>query len=53
MTVDELTKESIRSGFDELVVGRNLLRLLDGPNAIEKAIGYAAIIAKAKVSRQK
>lgn len=49
--LDELTRGTIDSGFDPLQIGRTLLALCDYPDGIEKAIAYAAIIAKAKRAR--
>lgn len=49
--IDQLSTEAIRSGFDPLLIGKHLLMLAEGPNGIERAIGYASIIAKAKLAR--
>ena len=52
-SIDELTSEAIAKSFDPLVIGEHLLELSEGANGIEKATAYAAIIAKARISRQK
>lgn len=52
-TLHEITTEAIKSDFDPMVVGRNLLELSMQSDGIEKAVAFAAIIAKAKVSRAK
>jgi hypothetical protein len=49
--IDELTRGAIDSGFDPLQIGRTLLELCEQPDGIERVIGYAAIIAKAKRAR--
>jgi ADP-ribosylglycohydrolase len=49
--LDEMTKRAIDNGFDPLQIGRTLLDLCDLPDGIEKAVAYAAIIAKAKRAR--
>jgi ADP-ribosylglycohydrolase len=53
VSVDEATDAAIRSNFDPRVVGSYLMRLAEGESGIEHAIGYAAIIAKAKQARMK
>lgn len=45
------TRECIKAGFDATRLGENLLALITGPEGIERAIAFAAIIAKAKLSR--
>jgi ADP-ribosylglycohydrolase len=45
------TRDCIRGGFDATRVGENLLALVNGPEGIERAIAFAAIIAKAKLAR--
>lgn len=50
-SVDELTDQAIKSGFRPELIGRHLLELADREYAIEKAIAYAAIIAKARLAR--
>ncbi|RDH91092.1 MAG: hypothetical protein DIZ77_11840 [endosymbiont of Seepiophila jonesi] len=50
-TVDKKTQEAIQSGFDESLIGKHLLDFAADPEGIEKAIGYTAIIIKAKRTR--
>lgn len=50
-SLDALTQHCIRGGFDAADLGHALLSLMKGPDAIERAIAFAAIIAKAKVVR--
>lgn len=52
-SIDEHTNVCIRSGFDATVIGDSLLALMRGDLAIENAIAFAAIIAKAKIAREK
>ena len=52
-TIDECTQVCIRSDFKPETIGSMLLKLIDGENAVEKAIAFTAIIAKAKVARDK
>jgi ADP-ribosylglycohydrolase len=52
-SIDELTAEAIRGGFDAGLIGAQLLELADGSNGIEKVVAYASIIAKARLSRQR
>lgn len=49
--LDTLTQKCIKGGFDPEEVGNALLSQMNGPDAIERAIAFAAIIAKAKVVR--
>ena len=51
LSIDALSQQCIRGGFDPTKLGEALLALLEGPDAIERAIGFVAIIAKAKVVR--
>ena len=51
--IDVLTNEAIQSNFNPEVIGLHLLALSERPDGIEKAITYAGIIAKAKISRRK
>ena len=53
LTVDVATDNSIRSDFQEEVVGRMLMKLAEQEDGIEKSIAFAAIIAKAKRARIK
>lgn len=49
--LDEYTQIVIRSNFDPRTIGELLVRVADQPNGIERAIGFAAIVAKARVRR--
>lgn len=51
VTLHKLTTEAIESGFNETLIGKHLLSLAVQPDGIEKAIAYAAIIAKARLAR--
>lgn len=50
-SIDDMTTEAIKSGFNHDLIGRHLVELAEGPNGIELAIAYTAIIAKAKRAR--
>ena len=52
-TVDAWTNEVIHSGFDEIVLGRTFNRCIDQSQSVEAAVGFAAIVAKAKLARQR
>jgi ADP-ribosylglycohydrolase len=52
-SLDRLSDEAIRSGFDPLIIGKHVLELAGQPNGIELAVGYASIIAKAKMARSR
>jgi hypothetical protein len=49
--LDELTSEAIRSGFDNQLIGSHLKELAERPDGIELAMGYAAIVVKARAAR--
>lgn len=49
--LDEYTQIVIRSHFDPKTIGELLLRVADQTDGIERAIGFAAIVAKARVRR--
>lgn len=51
--IDELTKRAIASGFEPVLIGEQIVMLAGSKGGIEKAIAYAAIIAKAVVARSK
>lgn len=51
-TLHSITDEVIASGFAPEVVGRALLELADRDDGIEVATQYAAIVAKARLSRR-
>lgn len=50
-SIDEHTNFCIKSKFDPLAIGESLLELSSGEDGIEKAIAFAAVIAKAKIAR--
>jgi ADP-ribosylglycohydrolase len=50
-TIDDLTSEAIKSGFDSSLIGSHLLDFAGQPDGIEQAIAYASIIVKAKRAR--
>lgn len=50
-TLDEMTSEAIRNGFDPTLIGAQLLEVADRQNGVEQAIAYSAIIAKARAAR--
>jgi ADP-ribosylglycohydrolase len=50
-SIDDMTTEAIKSGFNYDLIGRHLVDIAEGPNGIELAIAYTAIIAKAKRAR--
>jgi hypothetical protein len=51
--IDLLTQKAIASNFDERLIGKHLVSLARGGGGVDKAIGYAAIIAKAIATRQR
>lgn len=51
-SLHELTDEAISGGFDARVIGSHLLELSQRDDGIEKASMYAAVIAKARLSRR-
>ena len=52
-TLDAWTNEVISSNFDDQVLGQMLNECIDTSQSVEKAIGFSAIIAKAKLARLK
>lgn len=52
-TVDSWSDEAISSDFDDRTLGRLLNRCIDQSQSVETTIGFAAIIAKAKLARQR
>lgn len=52
-TIDELTQEAIRSGFNSKLIGEHVLELAKGEDGIERAISYVSIVAKARITRQR
>lgn len=53
VTIDIATDNVIRSGFQEEMAGKMLMKLVEQNDGIEKAIAFSAIIAKAKQARMK
>lgn len=53
LTLDQLTDAAIRSEFNAKLIGEHLLDLSEQENGIELAIGYVAIVVKAKKARIK
>jgi ADP-ribosylglycohydrolase len=51
-SLDHVTDLAIRSNFDPRLIGEQLLRFADSDKSLELAIGYAAIIVKAKRARR-
>lgn len=52
-TIDAWSDEAISSNFDDSTLGRLLNRCIDQSQSVEATIGFAAIIAKAKLARQR
>ena len=52
LSLHELSDRAIRADFDATLIGRHLLLLADGDEGIERALAYAAIIAKGRLSRR-
>ena len=52
-TVDSWTDEAIASNFDDRTLGRLLNQCIDKSQSVESAIGFAAVIAKAKLARMR
>ena len=50
-TIDELTGEAIRSGFNAELIGKHFLAFAEVPDGIEKALAYSAIMIKARRAR--
>lgn len=53
ISIDTLSSEAIKSGFDHALIGRHLIDLSSRSDGIEKAIAYTSIISKAYSARQK
>ncbi|MDO7494072.1 ADP-ribosylglycohydrolase family protein [Acinetobacter baumannii] len=51
--IDYMTDEVIRSNFDERLIGKNFNKIIDRYASLEQAIAFAAIIAKAKLARNR
>ena len=52
-TIDSWSDQVIASGFDDRTLGRLLNRCIDESQSVESSIGFVAIVAKAKIARQK
>lgn len=52
-TIDSWSDEVISSGFDDRTLGRLLNRCIDESQSVESSIGFVAIVAKAKLARQR
>jgi ADP-ribosylglycohydrolase len=50
--IHELTSDAIRSGFDSELIGRHMLQLSESEQGVELSVAYAAILAKALISRR-
>lgn len=50
-TLDAMTSEAIKSGFNPTLIGTQLLEIADRQNGVEQVIAYSAIIAKARAAR--
>jgi ADP-ribosylglycohydrolase len=53
LSLDEATDLAIRRGFEPDIVGRLLMRFAERPGGVDRAVSFAAIIAKAKQARMK
>jgi hypothetical protein len=51
--LDELTERVIRANFDERMIGRFFMALVDQHNSIEIGLAFSAIIAKARLARRR
>lgn len=51
-SLDELTSEAIRSAFDPMLIGKQILDFSEQPMAIEKAISYVSVVLKACLARK-
>lgn len=51
--IDELSSQAIKSGFEKHLIGEHLLLIADSEKSIELSVAYAAVIAKARISRNK
>ncbi|MDM0038784.1 ADP-ribosylglycohydrolase family protein [Variovorax sp. J22G21] len=52
-SLDELSDLAIRAQFDPALIGTHLLGFAEQPNGLELAMGYAAIVVKARRARLK
>jgi ADP-ribosylglycohydrolase len=51
-SIHELTNEAIRSQFDPSIIGRHMIDLSESEQGVELSVAYAAILAKALMSRR-
>jgi len=51
ISLDQRTRLCINGNFDPQILGENLLAVINGSEGIERAVAFAAIIAKAKIAR--
>jgi hypothetical protein len=51
LSVDEASQRAIESRFDAVTVGQLLLGFASSDEGIEKAMGFAAIVVKARMAR--
>lgn len=52
-TIDSMTDEVIRSNFDEKLLGHYFNYLIDHDGSLEQVIAFSAILAKAKLARNR
>lgn len=53
ISIEQLTSAVIRSNFDAKVIGDAILQICQEGNAIELAIGFSAIVVKARTARMR
>lgn len=53
ISIDKLTDSVIRSNFEPSAIGEAILRICNEENAIELALGFAAIVVKARRARMR
>jgi len=53
ISIDALTDSVIRSNFEPAVIGEAMLRIGHEENAIELALGFSAIVVKARRARMR
>jgi len=53
MSIDEITASIIRGDFSPLEIGRAMVALIDSTNSIELPVALAAVIAKARIARNR
>ena len=50
-TLDAMTNDAIKAGFDPAVIGRHIIELSSANDGIERCLAYVAIISKARKAR--